>query len=212
VKKAPWLAIAFVGCYQLATASPVDCTTVLGTNVLSIGACSLDGLLFDQFLENSVPSGSNIFLSAVGTGIVGDSVNLGFQITTAAPPSDTLFEYRVSTLSGAPGIDGVDNLHNGTGGARIGELVCAQPFVGGICPSGSVLANFANPPDTAANFAPQSQVFILKDISLPTGSSFISSFVNSVEIPEPATSLLCSFGLFGIAKLLRKPSRRIGSK
>jgi hypothetical protein len=87
-------------------------------------------MLFDQFAVNSTPPGSNIFLSAVGTGVVGDSVNLGFQITTPAPPNDTLFQYRVSTLSGTPTITGVDNFQNGAGGVRISELVCAEPLVG----------------------------------------------------------------------------------
>jgi len=208
VKKAACLFVAFLSFYKLASASSVDCTTVLNTNVLSLGACSLDGLVFDQFLVNSVPSGSSIFLSAVGTGVIGDSINLGFQITTPAPPSDTLFEYHVSTLSGASTIVGVDNFHNGTDGVRIGELVCSVPFVGGVCPAGSVLANFADPPNTLANFAAQSQVFILKDISLPTSNSFISSFVNSVDMPEPATSLLAALGLLSIAMGFRKRLRR----
>lgn len=207
MKKTAWLIVVFLGSFGLASAAPVDCTTVLNTNVLSIGACSLNGLLFDQFLVNSVPSVSTIFLSSVGTGVVGDSTNLGFQITTPTPPSDTLFEYRVSSLSGASTISGVDNLNNGSGGARIGELICAQPLVGGICPAGSVLADFANPPDSLAQFAPQSVIFIEKDISLPAGNSFISSFVNSVEMPEPATSFLAALGLFTIARRLRRVSR-----
>jgi hypothetical protein len=112
-------------------------------------------------------------------------------------------------MSGAASIDGVDNSHNGTDGVRIGELVCATAFVSGICPSGSVLANFANPPIGLATFPPQSQIFILKDISLPNSNSFISSFVNSVESPEPATSLIAAFGLFGLAGAFRVVSRRV---
>ena len=205
MKKVVCLTVALLGSCMLASASPVACMTVLNTNVLGIGGCSLAGMLFDQFGVNSTPSGSSIFLSAAGTGVVGDSVNLGFQITTPAPPSDTLFEYRVSTLSGTPSIMGVDNFQNGAGGVRIGELVCAEPFVGGICPTGGVLANFANPPDTLATFSPQSQIFILKDISVPNGNSFISSFVNSVDaVPEPGTSLLVAIGLFSMAGVLRR--------
>lgn len=208
MKKAAWLTMAFVCSFRIANASPVDCTTVLNTNVLSIGSCSLNGLLFSQFLVNSTPTGSSIFLSAVGTGVAGNSTNLGFQITTPAPPSDTLFEYAVSTLSGAPGIIGVDNLQNGAGGTVIGELVCGTPFVAGICPTGSVLANFANPPTNSAQFAPQPQVFILKDISLPISNSFISSFVNSVETPEPGAALFTAIALSTLIGALRISSRR----
>ena len=208
MKKAVWLTILFLGFHGLASASPVDCTTVLNTNVLSIGSCSLDGLVFSQFMVNSAPTGSSIFLSSVGTGVVGNSIDLGFQIATSTPPSDTLFEYQVSTLNGGVAIMGANNSQNGTAGARIGELVCAVPFVAGICPSASVLANFANPPNTSATFAAQSQVYILKDISLPSSSSFVSSFVNSVEVPEPAISLLTVLGLFGMGRVLRKRSRR----
>lgn len=193
----------------VASAAPVDCLTVLNMDVTSLGECSLGGLLFDEFAVNSAPSGSTVFLSAVGTGVVGASVNLGFQITTPAPPVDTLFMYRVSTLSGAPAIVGVDNLHNGSGDTRIGEVVCATAFVGGVCPAGSVLANFANPPETLATFAGQSEIFILKDISVPTANSFISSFLNSHEaVPEPGTTLLFALGLFSMAGIFRRRAHR----
>ncbi len=198
------LVLSLLASCTLAGAAPVDCLTVLGsnTNTLVMG-CSLGGLVFDQFSLTSAPLGSTIFLSALGTGVVSGGVNLGFQITTPMPPVDTIFQYRVSTVDGSFQIDGVDNYHNGSGDTRIGEIVCDQAFVGGIC-FGNVLANFANPPVTAGRFSAQSQVFILKDISEPSANSFISNFVNSHETPEPGTAMLIGAGLFGVAALARK--------
>jgi hypothetical protein len=191
------------------SAAPIDCLTLVGTNTanLSMG-CALGGLFFDQFSTNSTPLGANIFLSALGTGVAGDGVNLGFQITTPSPPVDISFQYRASTLSGDPVIDGVDNFHNGTDATRIGEVVCDQAFVGGICAGGHVLANFANPPISSGMFSAQSQIFILKDISLPTANSFLSNFVNSHETPEPSTALLLGVGLCGISILARRHRSR----
>lgn len=199
---------SLLGCSILcavATAAPIDCSSVLGsnTNTLTMG-CALGGLLFDDFTVNSTPPGTNIFLSAVGTGVVDGGVNLGFQITTPAPPVDTIFQYHVSTLDGGPAIDGVDNFHNGAGGTRIGEVVCDQAFVGGICATGHILANFANPPTSSGSFAAQSQIFILKDISEPNENSFLSNFVNSHETPEPSTALLLGFGLCTVSLLRRR--------
>lgn len=203
--------LGFVALCTITSAAPVDCTTMLGsnTNNLPMG-CSLGGLLFDEFMVNSAPLGSNIFLSAVGTAVVPGGVNLGFQITTPTPPADTIFQYRASTLAGGPQIDGVDNFHNGTDGTRIGEVVCDQAFVGGICAAGHILANFANPPVMSATFSAQSQIFILKDISEPMASSFVSNFVNSHETPEPSTFSVIGLGLCGFAGLSRWIRRRTG--
>lgn len=200
--------LGFSALCAVAVAAPVQCTSVLGsnTNSLSMG-CSLGGLLFDQFAVYSAPPGANIFLSAVGTGVAAGGVNLGFQITTPAPPNDTIFQYRVSTLDGGPEVRGVDNFHNGAGGTRIGEVVCDQAFVAGICAAGHILANFANPPTTSATFAAQSQIYILKDISEPNENSFISNFINSHETPEPSTALLLGLGLCGVAVCGRKRRR-----
>lgn len=199
------MALSYLAACSYVHASPVDCTTVLGSNVNSLSmGCALGSLFFDQFAVNSAPLGSNIFLSSIGTGVVAGGVNLGFQIITPNPPVDTIFQYRASTLDGGPAIDGVDNFHNGAGDTRIGEIVCDQAFVGGICDVGHVLATFANPPTTTANFSPHSEIFILKDISEPNATSFISNFVNSHETPEPSTALLLGLGLCGISAIARK--------
>ena len=185
-----------------ALATPAGCNTFFGTNVLAaslIPGCSFGNLVFDQFSVVSAPPGSTIFLSSIGSAVVPSGVNLGFQITTPTPPVDTIFQYRITGYT-----NGVDNAHNASGSGKIQEIVCSVPFAGGICPTGFVLANFVNPPTNIAFYAPQQVVYILKDISLPDTNSFISSFVNSAEVPEPSTIGLALFGLAAISSRFRR--------
>lgn len=184
------------------------CTSVEGDNINSISACTLGGLTFSNFADSSTPTGSTVWLSAVGTGVVSGGVDLGFQLTTAKPPVDILLFYDVA----GTGIIGVDNEQNGVN-TTIGEVVCSVAFVGGVCPKADVLASFSNPPTQSATFAAQTMVYIEKDISLPDGSSFISSFVNSQEtggvglpggVPEPSTVAMIGLGLWGIGWFGRK--------
>jgi hypothetical protein len=190
-----------------------NCTTLEGDNLNNVtdfaNGCTLGGLTFNNFSYSSAPAGSSVFLSALGTGIVNGGVDLGFQLTTVTPPVDIMLFYSVSNGGIGPSIVGVDNSQNGIN-TTIGELVCSVQFSSGICPSADVLANFSNPPTTSATFAPQSQVYIEKDISLPNGNSFISSFVNSQEtsgVPEPASILLLGAGLVGIGLMSKRKPR-----
>lgn len=147
------LVVSFLALSTIAIAAPVDCSLptamggAVGANVTSLTmGCFGGGLLFDSFSVNATPPGTNVFISAIGTGPVSgpQGFNLGFQITTSTPPVDTILQYHVSSLTGASTIIGVDNAHNGNN-VTIGEVVCDQAFFGGTCATGHVLANFSIP-------------------------------------------------------------------
>jgi len=199
---------------MVVTATPL-CTdpSVIGKDVTTIPACMLGGLTFSNFQVSGVPNppGSTVSLSLLaGTGMPSPTeFDLGFQITTGlgtgTPPSqqaDTILEYTVS----GSGIIGVDNSYQYAGALAIQETVCSVAFVKGVCAPGNTLASFINPPTTGATFAPQSTIYILKDIQQNAPTAFISSFVNSQEtnIPEPATFGMLGGGLILVAFARRK--------
>lgn len=218
MKRFGLFAVLLLAFSALASAGIIPCDpNALGMDVTTIGTgilpsppdgCWLGNMQFDTFVVGSAPPGGVIFLSPVGTGVSGNEVNLGFQLTTPAPPADLTLLYHVSTTDGSL-INGVDNGHNGLD-TRIQEVVCAVPFMNNVtCPAGSELANFVNNGGEAvASFDGVSQVWILKDIQLRSDDSFISAFINSHQVvPEPLTSVL-----FGTGLLLAGAVRRLRSR
>ncbi len=209
MKRFVFALVVLLGLSFVASGAVVSCLdgSVVGKSVLDpalADGCSLGGLVFDNFSVSGNPSppGSSIFLTA-GSSVVGSTINLSFQLTTPPAPSDTVFIYHITG-----GLYGVDNSHNGEGSTRIQEIVCAVQPNSSVCPQGSVIASLVNPPTTQVTFSPVSEAWIIKDIQLPDGrTDFISSFVNSHETPEPATSVLVGGGLLAAAGLARKLRR-----
>lgn len=202
------LSVGVLGLAVAASATPVSCVSLEGDNVTTISSCQLGSLTFSDFGVNSSPSGVTIALSSVGTGVSGDEVDLGFQMTEpiGVRPIDTILSYAVTGT-----LIGVDVSQNGVD-TSIQETVCSAPFSGGICPSGDVLANYSNPPTPNGTevflTSPVTTAYILKDIQEPSQDSTISSFVNSQVVPEPMTFSLIGMGLLGIGVMGRRRSRK----
>jgi hypothetical protein len=205
-------AVAVICLASSAAMANPTCTAEEGMNVLGISACDLGGLTFSNFQVSGSPNppGSTVFLSSAGTGVGGDgTVDLGFQITTGFVPSplqtaDTILQYTVSGTA----ITGVDNQNGGQTGTIIEEKVCTVAFTGSVCMGGTLLADFTTSGNASnsVTFGSQTKIYILKDIEQSNANSFISSFVNSHEVPtpEPASLSMMGLGLLGLGLIGRR--------
>ena len=173
------------------------------------GSCTLGPITFSDFaVGGSTPgvigiSGSSNF--------DGTSANLVFTVSPSLGPSDTILVYQASG-----GIQGV-NMELGTwsGNVTITENVCTvNPTLNSNCTSqgGTYLAQYyvngvAGPHSDSRTFAPQSSVWIKKDINIPSGAT-MSDFTNSHETPEPTTYLLIGSGLVALGFVRRYSKKR----
>ncbi len=197
---------------SVAAATPL-CTGVLGTNVLTPGfECELGGLHFSAFSgvnAGSAPNPMQVNLVAATT--VAHTVYLTFNPnlhSTSTMAADLWFYFTVTG-----GLIGVDLYNAGTPGSSIQEVVCSGPIsrspIPNIC-TGTVLANMAAASFESREvmFAPQSTVYIWKDILAAPPDGHISSFTQSFHTPEPMTFLLIGTGLLGLGLFGRRRAKK----
>ena len=175
------------------------------------GGCTIDGLLFSDFFVDPIPGSPNNVI-AMGSGIVNGIVlfqlNPNLGLTTNI--EDIHFFFKVSTLDGSANIFGVDLSVSGFG-ANVNENVCSGQWVLGIC-SGTILTTLSadsGAPTVNGFFAPQSSIFVFKDIGVQGGAGSLSSFTQSFHVPDGGSTLaLLGLGLMGLRAVRRRFPRR----
>lgn len=209
------LALAMTG---VMSAAPL-CSTLVGSNVTTIGSCQIGSLIFDNFvvINNGGFTSVNINIGAA-TGPSGINNDLALAVNVSPPIAgpgggDIIVQYRVTgaNQTGASIQIGTANQ------VAITELICTNPLAGTTCTappatSYTMVVNQPVPPGQSTSSvtfgSPLSVTYIQKDIAFGNGGS-ISDFINSHQaVPEPTTSLLMGTALLGLA-LLRK---RFGQK
>ena len=192
-----------------------SCVSAGDVTALGSAGCNLGNLNFTDFAVSPVGMAAKIYLGAFSA-VVGNNVNLSFQVTHSPSPatlSDIVFMYTVKTLSGLPELGGMD-LYNGGLNVTIKETVCATKIVGGVCPSGALADYVVTAGKTGeGTFSPLlSTIYINKDIQFGY-HGFISEFMNShdeppIATPEPATLLLVGGSLVAAGLAARRRAAR----
>lgn len=210
---------------NIARADPA-CSTIVptdvnpgtdGSNTVSGGtsvACTVGPVTFSNFSYMDAGGDPGVVVDMIGTtvtpgtswgivlnpnliGNVVEDIHLEFEVTSTVPLTEVTLDNSGSAPSG------------------IQEVVCSSAGVNlmtGACTSGSSLANFAVNasvmPSNSATFAPETSIYIWKDINVGLNghiSAFTQDYVAAA--PEPASLALLGAGLIGIA-LLRRRDRK----
>jgi hypothetical protein len=173
--------------------------------------CTIDGLLFSDFLV--VPSpGSPNNVDAMDSWVDGSTIYFQLNPNLFAG-DDVLLYFRVSTLDGSSTITGVDLSNLGSSNSFITEGVCTVSWVNNttcLGGGGSIVAFLeaggAGGFDDAF-FSGRSEIYILKDIGVPEESGHVSIFTQSFHhsVPDGGSTLaMLGLGLMGLRSLRRR--------
>ena len=209
--------LGFLALPSKAMAVPVACgggADVLSYNDPSIGGCFVDGLLFSEFAVFQAGGAQEVQVNGVTTSVVGGTVFFNFNPNLDGDGNEDIhFYFKVSSLSGAPIISGVDLSNNGTGGTSIQESVCTVSWLvtfGCGSNGGTIIANLlaGSGEFDQAFFDPRSSAYIFKDISKDTGGH-LTSFTQSFHVPDGGSTLaLLGLSLMGLREVRRRFPRR----
>jgi hypothetical protein len=200
-----------------AMAVPVACgggADVLSYNDPSIGGCFVDGLLFSEFAVFQAGGAQEVMVNGVIANVVGGTVFFNFNPNLDGDGNEDIhFYFKVSSLSGADIINGVDLENNGTGDTSIQESVCTVSWLvtfGCVSNGGTVIATLlaGSGEFDQAFFDPRSSAYIFKDISKDEGGH-LTSFTQSFHVPDGGSTLaLLGLSLMGLREIRRRFPRR----
>jgi hypothetical protein len=210
------LVMAFWALPSRAMAAPIACGGGVDVTTYTEG-CFVDGLLFSQFAVINAGS-DTVLVNAVMANVVGGTVFFNFNPNLGGSGLDDIhFYFKVSTISGAASIFGVDLSNNGLGTTSIQESLCTVSWLttfsclpGGSLIGTGLLAHSGEFDDDFFN--PVSSAYIFKDIRKDARDSGaeLTSFTQSFHVvPDGGSTLgLLGFGLLSVRLLRSRFGRR----
>ena len=209
------MAFAFWALPAKAMAVPAVCGGGADVTTYTEG-CTVDGLLFSDFVV--LDAGSDVVLvNAVLAQLVGGTVYFTFNPNlTGGGIDDIHFFFKVSTLDGSAGINGVDLENMGIGDTAIQESLCTVSWLSGglgcVSKGGSLIGNGLLATSGQFDndfFAPVSSAWVFKDIFKGEGGHLTAFTQSFHQVPDGgATVALLALGLLGLRTARRRYHRR----